>query len=77
VTVNSGEGPAYGAAILAMVGAKMFPSVPVACGRLIRTVSHTQPRKAVAARYDTWYREFKALYPALKERFASIQQKLV
>jgi xylulokinase len=76
VTVNAGEGPAYGAAVLAMVGARIFPSVPAACSRLIRVVSSVEPRRKVAARYDDWHAEFKALYPVLKERFASIQRRL-
>lgn len=76
VTVNSQEGPAYGAAILAMVGSKLYPSVPAACSKLIRVVSRTQPRKAQAGVYNEWYPEFKKLYPALKDSFRSIQAKL-
>jgi xylulokinase len=76
VTVTSQEGPTYGAAILAMVGAGLYPSVPAACSKLIRTVSRTSPRKASVKRYEDWYGEFKKIYPALKERFASIQKQI-
>ncbi len=76
VTVSGGEGPAFGAAILAMVGAKIYPNVPAACSRLVHVVSSTEPRKSARSRYNEWYAEFRALYPALKERFASIQKRL-
>jgi xylulokinase len=76
VTVNSQEGPAYGAAILAMVGAGLYPSVPAACSKLIRIATRTSPRKASVKKYEDWYGEFRKLYPALKERFASIQKQI-
>lgn len=76
VTVNSQEGPAFGAAILAMVGSGLYPSVPKACAKLVRVVSRTQPRKKSVAAYEGWYREFRKLYPALKPSFASIQQRI-
>lgn len=76
VTVNSQEGPAYGAAILAMVGAGAYPSVSAACSKLIRVVSRTSPGKARVGIYNDWYSEFKKLYPALKDSFRSIQEKL-
>jgi len=76
VTVNSGEGPAYGAAILAMVGAGLYPSVPAACSRLIRVVSRTSPNAKQARIYDGWYSEFRKLYPALRNSFRSIQARL-
>jgi xylulokinase len=76
VTVSSQEGPAYGAAILAMVGAGLHASVPSACARLIRVATRTSPRKKQVARYEDWYGEFRKLYPALKEGFRSIQTRL-
>ena len=76
VTVTSQEGPAYGAAILSMVGAGLYPSVPSACAKLIRVATRTQPNARRVRRYGDWYGEFKELYPALKERFASIQKQI-
>ncbi len=76
VTVSSGEGPAYGAAILGLVGAGVYPSVARACERLIRTVSTVEPRADRVRRYNGWYQEFRALYPALKQSFASVAGRL-
>ena len=75
VTVNSQEGPAFGAALLAMVGSGLYPSVPAACN-LIKIVTRTSPRKKSVQIYNDWYQEFKRLYPALKPSFQSIQAKL-
>ena len=75
-TVNSQEGPAFGAAILAMVGVGVYRTVPEACSKLIRVSSHTYPRKASHRKEDDWYSEFRKLYPALKPSFASIGRKL-
>jgi xylulokinase len=76
VTVNSEEGPAYGAAILAMVGAKLYPSVPSACSKLIRVVTRTQPSAKRVKEYDAWYGEYRKLYLALKGSFRSIGERL-
>jgi xylulokinase len=76
VTVNSQEGPAYGAAILAMVGVGLYPSVNAACSKLIRVVSRTSPRPKQKLAYDQWYGQFKKLYPALKGSFKEIQEQL-
>jgi len=73
VTVNSQEGPAYGAAILAMVGIGVFPSVGAACSKLIKVASRTYPRKTSVSRYNEWYGEFRKLYPVLRGSFKSIQ----
>ncbi len=75
VTVNSQEAPAFGAALLAMVGSGLYPSVSEACN-LIKVVTRTYPRKKSVQIYNGWYQEFKRLYPALKPSFASIQAKL-
>jgi xylulokinase len=76
VTVNSAEGPAYGAAILAMVGAGLYPSISSACSRLIRVVTRTSPQKKSVQRYNDWYEEFRKLYLALKNNFKSIYKKI-
>ena len=43
-TVNATEGPAFGVALLAMVGAGVFASVPEACDATIRLVERTRRR---------------------------------
>jgi xylulokinase len=69
-TVSSGEGPAFGAALLAGVGTATWASVPEACDATLKKVGQTKPgRKAVAA-YDRLYPEFGQLYRSLKDDFA-------
>ncbi len=69
VTVNSKEGPGYGAALLAMVGVGIYPNLKIACSSLVRVTSRTSPRKASVNRYQEFYGLFRKLYPALKEPF--------
>lgn len=73
VTVNVTEGAAYGAALLAGVGAGVYPSVAAACERAIRLTGETQPGPAAAV-YADYYPRYRALYPALKGEFAAIAQ---
>ncbi len=71
VTVNSEEGAAYGAALLAATGAGVFPSVEEACDQTIQITGSTKPG-GNGARYDAYYQEYRALYPALKPSFHRI-----
>lgn len=69
VTINVDEGPAFGAALLAGVGSKVYGSVEEACQKTIRIVSRTLPKKENAELYDKYYGVYKALYPTLKGIF--------
>jgi xylulokinase len=73
VTVNTTEGAAYGAALLAAVGAGFFADVPTACAATIRITGRTQPGAGAAA-YAGYYPIYRALYPALKDEFKAIGQ---
>lgn len=73
VTVNTTEGAAYGAAILAAVGAGAFPSVEAACQQLIRITGRTVPGDNVAA-YEALYAQYRSLYPLLKTTFAELSR---
>jgi xylulokinase len=68
VTVNSTEGAAQGAALLAAVGAGAFPSVEVACAETIRITGRTAPGHHQAT-YDRLYPLYRELYPALRPTF--------
>jgi len=72
VTVNTTEGAAYGAALLAGVGAGIWPDVDTACAQVIHVTGSTQPEPNAAARYNAVYAEYCALYPALKNSFANL-----
>jgi xylulokinase len=70
-TVNTTEGAALGAAILASVGAGAWPDVPSACQTLIRKESVTEPDPMAMAAYEALYPAYRALYPALRETFSA------
>ncbi len=71
VTVNSTEGAAYGAAILAAVGTGTFESTESACEQLIRITGRTTPGENIS-RYNEQYAIYRTLYPALKATFAAL-----
>ncbi|GAB4466209.1 MAG: xylulokinase [Armatimonadaceae bacterium] len=68
--VNVEEGPAYGAAVLAMVGTGAYGSVPEACSATIRTTTETKPDSERGAVYAQYYPLYRKLYPLLKDSFA-------
>jgi xylulokinase len=63
--VAAEEGAAYGAAILAAVGARHFASVDEACGAVVHVASHVKPDPASSALLQKNYVNFRRLYPAL------------
>ena len=71
VTVNTTEGAAFGAALLAATGAGEFDSVEAACGATIKVTGSTKPGKD-AALYDEIYPIYRDLYPALSPTFNKI-----
>jgi xylulokinase len=69
VMVNATEGAAYGAALLAGVGAGDWDSVEQACEAGVRVISSTDPLPERVAYYERVYPEYRALYPRLKATF--------
>ncbi|HEX6386068.1 MAG TPA: xylulokinase [Anaerolineae bacterium] len=72
VTVNTTEGAAFGAALLAAVGAGFYSDVPAACQAMIHVTGRTTPDEAIVAIYQKYYPRYRALYPALAPEFAAI-----
>ena len=70
--IQTGEGPAFGAAILAMVGAGAFETVEEACAKLISVTQTYTPCEETAANYDKHYPIYAGLYNALKDSFRAI-----
>ena len=66
VPVDQEEGPAFGAAMLAAVGAGAFPDVASAVSKTLRRRSAQQPRAEAHAAYAEPYRRYGRLYTALK-----------
>ena len=67
------EGPALGAAILAMVGCNEYDTVEEACEEIVELSTSFIPRKDKVETYNKKYAEFTKLYPALKEIYQNIK----
>lgn len=72
VMVNTNEGAAYGAAILAGVGCGAWPDVETACSNLIKIVERVSPDQKRAAFYGLMHDQYKELYPALRRSFRTL-----
>jgi hypothetical protein len=72
VTVNTTEGAAYGAALLAAVGAGMFPSVDATCETAITVTGRTSPDEKQGEAYRQGYAVYQELYPGLKASFGKL-----
>ncbi len=64
-----GEGPAYGAAILAMTAAGEYPSVREAAEKIVKISGSTEVDYELAQKYDNVYKRYRALYQSLAEWF--------
>lgn len=64
--VQAEEGAAYGAAILAGVGAKMWPTVDAACSDVVRVATKVAPQSAAVSDLNGSYAAYRRMYPALK-----------
>ena len=69
VTVNTTEGAAYGAALLAGVGAGAWPDVVSACKAAVKITGSTMPDSSQVDAYHKAYSLYQELYPALKSSF--------
>lgn len=71
-TINCEEGPAYGVALLAGVGAKVFANVEEACAANIHVVGETKCSKENVEYYNRAFPLWKSFYPSLKQSFRQI-----
>jgi len=69
--VEAEEGAAYGAAILAGVGAKTWPTVDAACSAIVRVKQKVQPKPVNVATMRDSYEKYRRVYPATREIFYS------
>jgi len=66
------EGAAYGAALLAGVGAKFWASVDEACDAVVKVQQRVRPDPNALKALAVQYQNFRRLYPALKPLFAQM-----
>ena len=72
VTINAEQGPAFGVALLAAVGAGAYKNVQEACAATIRVVSRTPADKKAIPTYDKGFPVYQQLYRSLKNDFQAI-----
>ena len=65
-TVEAEEGAAYGAAVLAAVGAKAWPSFDTACDAIVRAVGTLSPNHEDSLVMEKAYASYRCIYPAMK-----------
>ena len=71
--IESEEGPALGAAMLAAVGCGVYGSVEEIAEKMVKVVDTIEPDPSIAAKYDEKYAQFNQIYPALKPVFDVIK----
>ncbi len=64
--IETDEGAAYGAALLAGVGVGNWPSVEAACETAVRVAKSVQPNPKTVAKMNLQYQEYRKVYPALR-----------
>ena len=69
VSLETEQGPSFGAAILAMVGTGEYATVKEATDRIVKEKSSVLPEKDLTEKYEAKYQKFKKLYPCLKSWF--------
>ena len=69
----SEQGPGMGGAMLAMVACGEYPDVQSACEKLVHVASVVTPEPELVAKYETRYRKFRIIYPAVKNLFPKIR----
>ena len=72
VTLETQEGSAYGAALLALAGTGAYSSVPEVCRAAIRETDSVTANETDAAFYNKGHRVYQSLYPALQPIYAQI-----
>lgn len=75
LTPSTTDGAAYGAALLAGVGAGVWRDVPTASRASLKRGDATRPGDAAGA-YDVLYERYRELYPALAPHFAALAADL-
>jgi xylulokinase len=69
--VEAEEGAAYGAAILAGVGARMWNTVDEACAAVVRVAARVKPANDALATLNRHYQAYRKVYSATRSIFSS------
>src|SRR6185503_15843386 len=69
VSMKADEGPAFGVALLAAVGAGEYKNIAEACEATVKTIGQTKPVAAARKAYDKGFPVYQGLYRSLREEF--------
>ena len=72
--LESEEGPAMGAAMLAMVAAGEYNCVEDVSNALVKVRKTIRPDEKIIERYEDKYNKFRCIYPAMKNVFRTINE---
>jgi xylulokinase len=64
--VEAEEGAAYGAALLAGIGGRVWKSVDEACDAVVRVAARITPDARDSATLQRRYQQYRAIYPAMR-----------
>ena len=71
--MNTTEGAAYGAALMATVGAGVYDDLATIVNQAVKITGTDSPKDDVAI-YDQYYQVYRNLYPTLQEQFVAISK---
>ena len=74
VTINTTEGAAYGAALLAGVGGGIYTDIDAACKQAVKITGSNTPQPERVKIYDQLYPIYRDLYPTLKNISTRLSQ---
>ena len=74
VSMAADEGPAYGVALLAAVGAGQFKDAVEACSATVKTTGQTKPNAPARRYYDGAFPLYQQLYCSLRDSFRALAQ---
>ena len=66
------QGPGMGGAMLAMVGAGLYPSVEACADALVSVKETIYPDPDLAAKYEQKYQQFRKIYPSVKQLYQEL-----
>ena len=67
------QGPGYGSAMLAMVGAGAFENVEQCANTFFKVKATVEPDQALVALYADRYEKYRKIYPAVKALYQEIR----
>ena len=74
VTVNVSEGAAFGVALLAGVGTRVYSDIKQVCRNVIKITNKIKPDLRNVKIYDEYYKMYKRMYLNLKKEFKMLSE---